>query len=79
MKPQNATRTLLAMLLLLVPLLSSCGWLSTRSATAVACPAIPEAPAISEPAPSPSYLETALSVIEGWRKKLTDTPATPAR
>jgi hypothetical protein len=54
--------------------------LSMPSEHAVAGPTVvPPAPAISEPAPSPSYSETARTAIEAWRKKLTDTPATPAR
>jgi len=77
MPRHNVTKRLPALLLLPAWLLTACATSSTP--TAVACPQIPPAPAIREPLPSPSYSETAQQVIDGWRKKLTDTPQMPVR
>ncbi len=71
----NARPLLVLTLILLGLALLGC---ATPSAPApCVCPAIPPAPALSEPIPSVSYSLNAAGLIKTWREKLTGTPATP--
>ena len=60
------------MLLPLVVLLTACG--ATLPKSAASCPALPPAPAVSEPIPSQTYSASAQRDIQIWRERLTGTP-----
>lgn len=81
MTPTNVKSNFAILLVLPVLLLSGCGLLSTHSVppSLENCPVIPPAPPLMQPLPSQSYLESARINIEEWLKRLTDTPAMPAR
>lgn len=74
--PQLNEKSLSALMLLpLAALLTACGTTSPRSAGSF--PALPPKPAISEPMPLRTYSSSAQEDIQNWRKRLTDTQATP--
>ena len=71
MKPQNAKRKMLLLLLPLLGLLPGCATLSTPSP--VACPQIPPKPYVDMPQNSPRLSERAMANSENWRNWLTNT------
>lgn len=83
LKPSRKTRNWLLITLVLSLTLAGCASTSTLSAPAE-CPKLPPKPALQQPAPSESYLETAkreLSDLQDamakWRKQLQDIKLTP--
>ena len=71
MKPQNAKRKMLLLLLPLLGLLPGCATLSTPSP--VACPQIPPKPYVDMPQNSPRLSERAMTNSGKWLDSLTNT------
>ena len=76
MDKPNVTRLFALLPLLLLLLLPACSTRSTPSV--IACPVLPPMPSVTQPQPSPTYLESAKTDIEAWLKKLIGTQAIPA-
>ena len=71
MEPNEEKQKTWLTLLPLAALLAACA--SNLPLSSPVCPEFPPMPAVSVPASSPTYSETARQAIQGWQNRLTDS------